>query len=81
MGVNAASFRQFSFLGLPHKHNLLLDAILPLLGFLVCFALWISLPDPAKIMGGAWLFIGLLYLFIRTRGFRKTPMMINFSDQ
>lgn len=81
MGVNLATFRQF-LLQRPsgEKHDFLSDAILPVLGFLVCFFIWISLPIPAKIMGGIWLLTGLIYLFIKTGGFKKKPMMIDFKD-
>ncbi|MCX6222663.1 MAG: APC family permease [Bacteroidia bacterium] len=81
MGVNIATFRQFLFRRPSgEKRNFLSDAILPVLGFLVCFFIWISLPTPAKIMGGTWLLIGLIYLFLKTRGFKQKPMMIDFKD-
>jgi putrescine importer len=81
MGVNIATFRQFLFRRPPgEKPNFMLDAILPVLGFLVCFAIWISLPVPAKITGGIWLLIGVTYLFIKTRGFKHKPIMLDFKD-
>lgn len=81
MGVNIATLRQFVFLRPSgEKRNIILDAILPVLGFLICFSIWISLPLPAKIMGGIWLLIGLIYLVIRTRGFTQKPLMIDFKD-
>lgn len=81
MGVNIATLRQFFFLRpLGEKRNLLSDAILPVLGFLVCFSIWISLPTPAKIMGGIWFLIGLVYLIIRTSGLKQKPVMIDFKD-
>ena len=81
MGVNIAALRQFFFLR-PYgeKRNIISDAILPILGFLVCFSIWISLPNPAKIMGGIWLFMGLVYLIIRTSGFKREPVIIDFKD-
>jgi putrescine importer len=48
-----------------------LDVVLPLLGFLVCLYLWLSLRWPAKLAGGAWLAAGLIYGAVRTRGFRR----------
>jgi putrescine importer len=81
MGVNIATLRQFFFLRpVGEKRNILMDAILPGLGFLVCFSIWISLPTPAKIMGGIWFILGLIYLIIRTRGFREKPIMVDFKD-
>lgn len=81
MGVNIAAFRQFMFLRpLGDRRNTLLDAVVPLFGFLVCFMIWISLPIPAKVMGGIWLLVGLIYLAIITRGFRQKPVMLDFKD-
>ena len=81
MGVNIATFRQFFFLRpAGEKRTVLSDAILPILGFLVCFLLWMSLPVSAKILGGTWFFIGLVYLIIRTRGLKQKPVMLNFKD-
>ena len=81
MGVNLACLRQFYFLKTKgHSRNIFYDMILPLLGFLICLAIWLSLPTPAKIMGGVWLLIGLVYLVIQTKGFRKKPDAIDFSE-
>jgi hypothetical protein len=39
-----------------------------------------SLPTLAKTVGGIWFAIGLLYVGIKTRGFRAAPVMINFGE-
>jgi len=81
MGVNLAAFRQFFFLRKEgEKRKLLWDAVLPILGFLVCFAIWINLPSTAMIMGGIWFLIGLIYLIIRVR-FLKVKNEMDFSEQ
>jgi putrescine importer len=81
MGVNIAALRQFFFLRPPgEKRSIFSDAIVPLLGFLICFFIWISLPSPAKIVGGIWLIAGLIYLFIKTRGLRQKPLELDFKD-
>ena len=81
MGVNIATLRQFLFLRpFGEKRTIFMDAVLPVLGFLVCFSIWISLPIPAKIIGGIWLLTGLIYLSIRTRGFTQKPLMMDFTD-
>jgi amino acid transporter len=81
MGVNIAAFRQFYLLRVERvKRNILFDAMIPLLGFLVCFFIWISLPVPAKVIGGIWLVIGLIYLIIRTRGLKKNPVILDFKE-
>ncbi|MCK0148024.1 APC family permease [Arenibacter sp. F26102] len=80
MGVNLAAFRQFFFLRKEgEKRNLLWDAVLPILGFLVCFAIWINLPSTAMIMGGIWFLIGLVYLIIRVR-FMKVKNEVDFME-
>lgn len=81
MGVNIAAFRQFYILRIERaKRNILFDALIPLSGFLVCFFIWISLPKPAKVIGGIWLVIGLIYLIIRTHGLKKNPVIIDFKE-
>ena len=81
MGVNIAASRQFFFLRPPgEKRNIFYDMILPALGFLFCFSIWIKLPSPAKIMGGIWFLAGLIYLIIITRGFSKKPVILDFKE-
>ena len=80
MGVNIATFRQFFFLRpAGEKRRVFSDAILPILGFLVCFFIWISLPTPAKVIGGIWFFIGVVYLVIKTQGLKKKPVILDFK--
>jgi putrescine importer len=81
MGVNIATFRQF-FLLRPtgERRNLFYDGIIPIAGFVVCFLIWISLPTPAKVIGGLWFLAGLIYLIIRTRGLKQKPVTLNFDD-
>lgn len=45
--------------------------IMPALGFLTCFMLFISLSPNAKIAGCIWLAIGVLYILISTKFFSK----------
>ena len=81
MGVNLATFRQFYFLRpRGEKRNIIVDAILPILGFVICFSIWISLPLPAKIMGGVWFAAGLIYLFVRMRFVKVKPINIDFTE-
>jgi hypothetical protein len=47
------------------------NLVLPLLGFLICLYLWLSLRWPAKVAGGVWLGAGVLYGAIKTRGFSR----------
>jgi putrescine importer len=82
MGVNLACFWQFSVIAQrtgAHR-RLLRDAILPLCGFAFCGLIWWNLPILAKIVGGIWFAVGLLYVGYKTNWFRSAPVMIDFSD-
>jgi amino acid transporter len=81
MGVNLAAFRQYFFLRpAGSRRSVLRDAFLPLLGFAVCLAIWLSLPVPAKVIGGLWFLAGVVYLAVRTRGFKRKPVMLDFGE-
>lgn len=81
MGVNIATFRIFYLLNKERKsRNILIDALIPLLGFLFCFSIWINLHNVAKIAGGGWLLIGVVYLGIKTRGFKLKPKTLDFDE-
>jgi amino acid transporter len=78
MGVNAAVVRSFYL----HKQNrnLVRDVLAPVAGLLFCAAIWWSLPILAKWIGGAWLLIGIVYLSVLTRGFRRPPARLDFAE-
>jgi len=81
MGVNLAAIREFFFRPPPgHKRNWLFDLISPALGFLFCLLIWCSLPKPAKVVGGIWCALGLAYTAVKTRGFRKPPVMMDLGN-
>jgi amino acid transporter len=68
MGVNLAAFVRY---WVRSDERRIANFILPILGFLVCLYLWLSLRWPAKVAGGAWLAAGVIYGAIKTRGFRE----------
>jgi amino acid transporter len=81
MGVNLAAFNQFFFLRKKQeKRNFVFDAVLPLLGFLICLVIWLNLPSDAKIMGGIWFVIGLVYLIFRKRFLKNNSAEMDFTD-
>ncbi|MGH9351779.1 MAG: APC family permease [Terriglobia bacterium] len=81
MGVNFSVFWQFSIvLRAGRKRRILGDAILPLFGFVFCGLIWWNLSILAKIVGGAWFVIGVIYIAVATGGFRREPKMIDFSE-
>src|SRR6516164_3322751 len=63
-----------------NKRRLLADTILPLGGFVFCFLIWLNLNHVAKTVGFIWFVIGLMYVAVKTRGFRAAPVMIDFSE-
>ena len=68
MGVNAAAFVRYFIRGEKRTFG---RFILPVLGFVVCFYLWLSLGLAAKIVGICWLCAGVLYGAYKTSWFRK----------
>jgi hypothetical protein len=60
----------------PRNRSLLLDLVLPALGFLFCAVIWLGLNRPAKIAGSIWLVVGIFVLAAHTRQFRQ-PMVMN----
>ena len=81
MGVNFATFWQFGIKrAAGQRIRVLADILLPLLGFVFCAWIWLNLNNVAKIVGGLWFVIGIVYVAIKTRGFRAKPVMIDFSE-
>jgi putrescine importer len=75
MGVNLAAFLRYYVRGERTLSNLLV----PVLGFLICLAIWLSLRNLAKIAGIAWLAVGVLYGAWKTDWFRK-PIRFDLAD-
>lgn len=80
MGVNATVIWCF-FIRPPagHTRRFLTDLLMPLLAFAFCLYGWLNLSRTAWLAGGTWLAVGLVYLAIRTKGFREKPVPIDFS--
>jgi len=78
MGVNASAFIRY-FLRSDKKS--LWKFLLPLLGFVVCFYLWLSLDIKAQIVGICWLSTGLIYGAWRTSGFRKPLLFAKIDNE
>lgn len=47
--------------------------LLPVVGFVIIFYVWMSLQAEAKIVGFSWLAIGLVYSAYKTKFFREKP--------
>ena len=68
MGVNLAAFLRYY---LRSKEKKLAFLIPPVLGFVICFGLWVNLSKPAIIVGSIWMGAGIAYGIWNTRGFRE----------
>ena len=74
MGVNAAAFVRY-YLRAPEKK--LGNLLPPVLGFVICFLLWVSLSTKAQIFGAVWMAVGIAVGAWKTRGFRSN--LIDFE--
>jgi len=68
MGVNTSALARFYF---REAHKRWFNFVSPVLGFLICMLLWLSLSWRAKVLGIGWMVIGLAYGAYNTRGFRR----------
>jgi amino acid transporter len=81
MGVNFATFWKFGVQAVGGRtRQVLVDIILPLFGFVFCGVIWWNLHPIARTVGGIWFVLGIGYAVIKTRGFRRKPLMIDFSE-
>jgi putrescine importer len=72
MMVNLAVTRYYFFtLRQRGGATLLANFILPVLGFLFCLNLWLHLTEFALRLGALWMGLGVLHLFVLTRGFNR----------
>jgi len=74
MGVNLASLTHYYIRG---NDRSIWQLIVPVLGFLICFFIWIHLSLLAKIVGSIWMVSGIAYGAVKTRGFRGD--LVNFD--
>ena len=81
MGVNTAALREFYLAPSSRaSRRLFADAVAPVAGLIFCFAIWVSLPTPAKLLGGCWFIVGTVYDAVKTRGFKERPARIDFRE-
>jgi len=57
------------------------NLVFPLAGALVCFYIWMSLTEKAKLVGFAWLGLGFIYLALLTRGFQSPPKQFELRSE
>jgi len=78
MGVNLAAFSRY---WVRAEKRTFWNAVLPLLGCLICFYIWINLRWPAKIAGGIWIAVGVIYGAFKTRGFRQNLLSFDVPSE
>ena len=64
IGVNAAALIHYKFRS---REKVRFAAVAPLCGLLVCIFIWLNLNLDAKLLGSAWLAVGLLLYFVMQR--------------
>jgi putrescine importer len=74
MGVNLAAFMRYYVRA---EKKTMGNLIPPVLGFLICLVLWLSLSRTAQIAGSIWMATGIAYGAWRTRGFKAE--LVNFD--
>ena len=75
IGVNAAALIHYKFRS---REKVLFAAAAPLCGLLVCTFIWLNLNLDAKLLGSAWLAVGLLLYFVMRR--RKPRAVPEFPE-
>ena len=80
MGVNVAAIIEYYFKSEEKTiKDFFMHFLLPGIGFLFCLVIWLNLPAKTFVVGGLWMFAGIVYLAIRTKGFRKRYAVVGFS--
>jgi len=78
MGVNLAAFvRCF----VRDRQHTLGNFLPPLLGFLICFYIWMNLRPTAKLAGCIWVVVGILYGAWKTRGFKASLVKFEMPEE
>jgi putrescine importer len=79
MGVNASVVRSYYFRRARGERRVVADFVLPGLGFVFCFVIWLNLSRQAMIVGALWFAAGIIYDAIISKGFRESPAPLEVS--
>jgi putrescine importer len=80
MAVNLAAVRHFGFSpAAAAERRLLLDVIVPGLGFVFCLVIFLGLQSSTLVVGAIWVMVGALYVVLKTRASGQ-PVVIDFAD-
>jgi hypothetical protein len=61
------------------NRNLLLDIIVPALGFLFCLVIFLGFQGSTLAVGAVWVVCGGLYVVLKTKALGQ-PVVIDFSE-
>ncbi|MGH9732015.1 MAG: APC family permease [Candidatus Acidiferrales bacterium] len=75
MGVNAAAFVRYY---VREEKKFWMNLVPPVLGFLICFFIWLHLGWQAKVAGAIWMAAGIIYGAIKTKGFQRKLVQFDF---
>jgi len=79
MLVNLCVVRHYWLrLGLRQGGQFVSNLVLPILGFAICFYIWLHLSPFALKLGAIWMAVGLIYLLFLTRGFTRKAELGNW---
>lgn len=80
MAVNLAALRHFGFSReLRAQRNVLLDIVIPGLGFLFCLIIFLGLQGSTLAAGAAWMAVGIGYIVLKFKNEGQT-VAIDFSE-
>ena len=77
MGVNVSAFVRYY---LRETRKRWFNLVSPVLGFLICTLLWLSLSWRAKELGIGWIVIGLAWGAYNTRGFKRELINLEIPE-
>jgi amino acid transporter len=80
MAVNLAALRHFAFFKTAGRRNVLLDVLVPALGFLFCLVIFLGLQQSTLAIGAVWCALGGLYVVFKARGAGAEAIAIDFSE-
>lgn len=79
--VNLSVIRHYIFIQKDRSpKSLLINGLLPLIGFVTTVWLWTSLDSNTFVVGLVWLAVGFIYLLVLTRFFTKPMPRVNLDD-
>ena len=80
MAVNLAAVKHFGFSSaIAGKRRIVLDIIVPSLGFVFCLIIFLGLQESTLVAGLIWLVVGLVYVVLKTKALGQ-PVVIDFSE-